>query len=388
MTSKNLGNVLIRSDLNVPIRNGTVLDNFRIKKSIEYIEELQNISSSVTFISHLGRPKGVEDSLSLKPISDEMSKLLNQDVVFINNNLDEDIKNILKSKEKGIFLLENLRFNEGEIMNDEKFAKGISSPFDTYILDAFGASHREHASIVKIGKHLNSFQGPLMSKEIEELDKVLNESNQDFTIILGGAKVSDKLALIKNLLPRVNSLLIGGGMCFTFLKALGHNIGNSLCEDQFIESAKEILDSANGKKITLPVDFGVTKAIDSHARNNIDLSQFSDDDIGVDIGKETIKNFQEILSKSKTIFWNGPMGVFEVDEFSHGTKEITNAIAEMEVYSIVGGGDSVNAINRFSNVDKFNHVSTGGGASLEYLEGKALPGVNTVSYTHLRAHET
>ena len=376
MTSKNLGNVLIRSDLNVPIRNGTVLDNFRIKKSIEYIEELQNISSSVTFISHLGRPKGVEDSLSLKPISDEMSKLLNQDVVFINNNLDEDIKNILKSKEKGIFLLENLRFNEGEIMNDEKFGKSVSSPFDTYILDAFGASHREHASIVKIGNHLNSFQGPLMSKEIEELDKVLNESNQDFTIILGGAKVSDKLALIKNLLPRVNSLLIGGGMCFTFLKALGHNIGNSLCEDQFIESAKEILDSANGKKITLPVDFGVTKAIDSHARNNIDLSQFSDDDIGVDIGKETIKNFQEILSKSKTIFWNGPMGVFEVDEFSHGTKEITNAIAEMEVYSIVGGGDSVNAINRFSNVDKFNHVSTGGGASLEYLEGKALPGVN------------
>ena len=376
MTSKNLGNVLIRSDLNVPIRNGTVLDNFRIKKSIEYIEELQNISSSVTFISHLGRPKGVEDSLSLKPISDEMSKLLNQDVVFINNNLDEDIKNILKSKEKGIFLLENLRFNEGEIMNDEKFAKSVSSPFDTYILDAFGASHREHASIVKIGNHLNSFQGPLMSKEIEELEKVLNESNQDFTIILGGAKVSDKLALIKNLLPRVNSLLIGGGMCFTFLKALGHNIGNSLCEDQFIESAKEILDSANGKKITLPVDFGVTKAIDSHARNNIDLSQFSDDDIGVDIGKETIKNFQEILSKSKTIFWNGPMGVFEVDEFSHGTKEITNAIAEMEVYSIVGGGDSVNAINRFSNVDKFNHVSTGGGASLEYLEGKALPGVN------------
>ena len=376
MTSKNLGNVLIRSDLNVPIRNGTVLDNFRIKKSIEYIEELQNISSSVTFISHLGSPKGVEDSLSLKPISDEMSKLLNQDVVFINNNLDNDIKNILKSKEKGIFLLENLRFNEGEIMNDEKFAKGVSSPFDTYILDAFGASHREHASIVKIGNHLNSFQGPLMSKEIEELDKVLNESNQDFTIILGGAKASDKLALITNLLPRVNSLLIGGGMCFTFLKALGHNIGNSLCEDQFIEKAKEILDSANGKKITLPVDFGVTKAIDSHARNNIDLSQFSDDDIGVDIGKETIKKFQEILSKSKTIFWNGPMGIFEVDEFSHGTKEITNAIAEMEVYSIVGGGDSVNAINRFSNVDKFNHVSTGGGASLEYLEGKALPGVN------------
>ena len=371
-----LGNVLIRSDLNVPISNGNVLDNFRIKKSIEYIEDLQNISTSITFISHLGRPKGPEDSLSLKPISDEISKLLNQDVVFINNNLDEDIKNILKTKEKGIFLLENLRFNEGEIRNDEKFAKSLANPFDTYILDAFGASHREHASIVKIGNHLNSFQGPLMSKEIEELDKVLNVSNEDFTIILGGAKVSDKLELIKNLLPRVNSLLIGGGMCFTFLKALGNNIGNSLCEDEFIESAKEILDSADGKKITLPVDFGVTKTIDSHARTNIHLSQFSDDDIGVDIGKETVNKFQEILSKSKTIFWNGPMGVFEVDEFSFGTKEITKAIAEMEVYSIVGGGDSVNAINKFSSVDKFNHVSTGGGASLEYLEGKALPGVN------------
>ena len=376
MTSKNLGNVLIRSDLNVPISNGTVLDNFRIKKSIEYIEELQNISSSVTFISHLGRPKGTEESLSLKPISDEMSKLLNQDVVFINNNLDEDINNILKTKEKGIFLLENLRFNDGEIRNDEKFAKSLASPFDTYILDAFGASHREHASIVKIGDHLNSFQGPLMSKEIEELDKVLNVSNEDFTIILGGAKLSDKLALIKRLLPRINSLLIGGGMCFTFLKALGHNIGNSLCEDEFIESAKEILDSADGKKITLPIDFGVTKTIDSHARNDIQLSQFSDDDIGVDIGKETVNIFQEILSKSRTIFWNGPMGVFEVDEFSYGTKEITKAIAEMEVYSIVGGGDSVSAINKFSSLEKFNHVSTGGGASLEYLEGKALPGVN------------
>ena len=371
-----LGNVLIRSDLNVPISNGTVLDNFRILKSIEYIEELQNISNSVTFISHLGRPKGVENSFSLKPVSDEMSKLLNQEVIFINNNMEEEIKNILKTKEKGIFLLENLRFNEGEIRNDEKFAEVLASPFDTYILDAFGASHRKHASIVSVGNYLNSFQGPLMSKEVKELDKVLNETSEHFTIILGGAKVSDKLSLIKNLLPRVNRLLIGGGMCFTFLKALGHNIGNSLCEDEFIESAKKILDSVDGKKITLPVDFGVTKAIDSHVRNNIELTQFSDDDIGVDIGKETINKFQTILSKSKTIFWNGPMGVFEVDEFSYGTKEITKSLAEMEVYSIVGGGDSVNAINKFSSTDKFNHVSTGGGASLEYLEGKSLPGVN------------
>ena len=376
MTSKNLGNVLIRSDLNVPINNGKILDNFRIIKSVEYVQKIENISKNITFISHLGRPKGIESSLSLKPVADEMSKLLNRDVTFINENTYEEIENLFKTRNKEIFLLENLRFNEGEITNENKFAKELAKPFDTFILDAFGASHREHASIVGIGNYLDSYQGPLMSKEIEELDKVLSKTKGTFSIILGGAKISDKLGLIKNLLPRVNNLLIGGGMCFTFLKALGHNIGNSLCDDELIISAKEILESADGKKIILPIDFGVTKSIDSNKRDDIVLSDFRDDHIGIDIGTQTVNKFQEILSKSKTIFWNGPMGIFEVDEFSHGTKEITNAIAEMEVYSIVGGGDSVNAINRFSNVDKFNHVSTGGGASLEYLEGKALPGVN------------
>ena len=376
MTSKNLGNVLIRSDLNVPINNGNVLDNFRIIKSVEYIQKIENISKNVTFISHLGRPKGIESSLSLKPVADEMSKLLNRNVTFINENIYEEIENLLNTRNKEIFLLENLRFNEGEVANENKFAKELAKPFDTFILDAFGASHRKHASIVGIGNYLDSYQGPLMSKEIKELDKVLSETKGTFTIILGGAKISDKLGLIKNLLPCVNNLLIGGGMCFTFLKALGHNIGNSLCEDELIISAKEILESADGKKIILPIDFGVTKSIDSNKRYNIALSDFRDEHIGIDIGTETVNKFQEILSKSKTIFWNGPMGIFEVDEFSYGTKEITKAIAEMKVYSIVGGGDSVNAINKFSSLDKFNHVSTGGGASLEYLEGKALPGVN------------
>ncbi len=376
MTSKNLGNVLIRSDLNVPINNGKVLDNFRIIKSVEYVQKIENISKNITFISHLGRPKGIESSLSLKPVADEMSKLLNRDVTFINENIYEEIENLFKTRNKEIFLLENLRFNEGEITNEKKFAKELAKPFDTFILDAFGASHREHASIVGIGNYLDSYQGPLMSKEIEELDKVLSKTKGSFSIILGGAKISDKLGLIKNLLPRVNNLLIGGGMCFTFLKALGHNIGNSLCDDELIISAKEILESADGKKIILPIDFGVTKSIDSNKRDDIVLSDFRDDHIGIDIGTQTVNKFQEILSKSKTIFWNGPMGIFEVDEFSYGTKEITKAIAEMKVYSIVGGGDSVNAINKFSSLDKFNHVSTGGGASLEYLEGKALPGVN------------
>ena len=376
MTSQNLGNVLIRSDLNVPISNGIILDNFRIIKSIEYIDQLQKISENVTFISHLGRPRGIDSSLSLKPVADEMSKLLNLKVTFINNNIDKEIETILKKNKKSIFLLENLRFNEGELNNDNKFAKNISKSFDTYILDAFGSAHREHASIVSIGNYLNSYQGPLMSKEIFELDKVLNQSKDDFTMILGGAKVSDKLELIINLLPRVNRLLIGGGMCFTFLKALGHNVGNSLCEEDLINTAKEILDSKHGRKIILPVDFGVTKSIDDHKLASINLNKFNDNDIGVDIGRKTINKFHEILLNSKTVFWNGPMGIFEIEEFSYGTKEITRILSNLNAHTIVGGGDSVNAINKFSSKDKFNHISTGGGASLEYLEGKKLPGVN------------
>ena len=381
MTSNKLGNVLIRSDLNVPIDNGSILDNFRIIKSIEYIKELESISENITFISHLGRPNGIDQSLSLKPVAEEMSNLLGQDVTFINKNIGIEIQNKLMKNKNNILLLENLRFDDGEVNNDDKFAKDLSMPFDTFILDAFGAAHREHASIVSIGKYLTSYQGPLMTKEVVELDKVLSETNEKFTIILGGAKVSDKLELIKNLLPRVDNLLLGGGMCFTFLKALGHNIGKSICEDDFINPAIKILESADGKKIKLPLDFGVTKSIDEYTRLDIDLNEFSEDDIGVDIGNKTVNIFKEILSDSKTIFWNGPMGVFEVDEFSFGTRSVTELISGLNVHTIVGGGDSVNAINKYSDIDKFNHISTGGGASLEYLEGKTLPGVN--KYNHL-----
>ena len=381
MTSNKFGNVLIRSDLNVPIDNGSILDNFRIIKSIEYIKELEGISENITFISHLGRPNGIDQSLSLKPVAEEMSNLLGQDVIFINKNIGIEIQNKLMKSKNNILLLENLRFDDGEVNNDDKFAKDLSMPFDTFILDAFGAAHREHASIVSIGKYLTSYQGPLMTKEVVELDKVLSETNEKFTIILGGAKVSDKLELIKNLLPRVDNLLLGGGMCFTFLKALGHNIGKSICEDDFINPAIKILESADGKKIKLPLDFGVTKSIDEHTRLDIDLNEFSEDDIGVDIGNKTVNIFKEILSDSKTIFWNGPMGVFEVDEFSFGTRSVTELISGLNVHTIVGGGDSVNAINKYSDIDKFNHISTGGGASLEYLEGKTLPGVN--KYNHL-----
>ena len=275
-----------------------------------------------------------------------------------------------------IFLLENLRFEKGEIENDKNFSNQITKPFNSYIFDAFGAAHREHASVVSFGENLESFQGPLMDKEIHELDRLLNNSESGYAVLLGGAKISDKLNLIEMLLPKVEYLMVGGGMCFTLLKALGHEIGKSLLEESFISKAEELLNSKFGKKIVLPIDFGISDSIDSSVRENVKLEDFKNNHIGVDIGPQTVSNFKKILKKSNNIFWNGPMGIFEKEAFSYGTKEITEIISNSSAYTCIGGGDSVSAINKFSDKKYFNHISTGGGASLEYLEGKKLPGVN------------
>lgn len=372
-----LGNVLVRSDLNVPILNNKITDNFRISKSIEIIDKIYEDSRTITFISHLGRPKKKDSNLSLRNITDTISELLrNENITFIENIYGPDVDNLIKSKKSKIFLLENLRFDEGEINNDLEFSRKVTKPFDTYIFDAFGASHRSHASVVSFGNYIKSYQGPLMNRELEELNKILENKKSGYSVLLGGAKISDKLGLIENLLPKVENLLIGGGMCFTFLKALGYEIGNSLVDYSFIEKARSLLDSKYANKIILPEDFGVTKSIESKKRLNVSIENFSQEHIGVDIGLETIKIFSKLLSSSKYIFWNGPMGIFEIDEFSTGTREITKIISESQAYTSVGGGDSVSAINLFSDIKKFNHISTGGGASLEYLEGKKLPGVN------------
>ena len=372
-----LGDVLVRSDLNVPMVNNEISDDFRISKSLEIIDKIYDFSRSITFVSHLGRPKGNDLDNSLRPIAENMSKKLkNEKVHFINSIYGDDVKKSIKNLRSKIFLLENLRFDEGELNNDIEFSKLVTSPFETYIFDAFGASHRQHASVVSFGNFLNSYQGPLMNKEISELDKLLNNEESGYSVLLGGAKISDKLGIIDKLLPKVEHLMIGGGMCFTFLKAMDYEIGKSLVENSFISKAKDLINSKYGKKIVLPTDFGVTESIESNIRREIKSNNFSNNQIGIDIGPDTVTKFSEIISSSKNLFWNGPMGIFEFDQFSHGTKAITQAIAKADGYTSVGGGDSVNAINKFSNLDNFNHVSTGGGASLEYLDGKNLPGVN------------
>ena len=372
----NLGNVLIRSDLNVPIKNGQITDNFRILKSVGIVDAIFDKSKTITFISHMGRPEGKDLNLSLRPVAKSMEDILGKKVHFIDEVYGEKVEKQIEKSEFKIFLLENLRFEKGEIGNDHNFSKQITEPFNSYIFDAFGAAHREHASVVSFGENLDSFQGPLMNKEIYELDKLLNNSENGYAVLLGGAKISDKLNLIEKLLPKVEYLMFGGGMCFTLLKALGHEIGRSLLEESFISKAEELLNSEFGNKIILPTDFGVSYSINSAVRENIKLEDFKNNHIGVDIGPQTISNFRKILDKSKNIFWNGPMGIFEKKEFSYGTREITNIISSSSAYTCIGGGDSVSAINKYSDTKYFNHISTGGGASLEYLEGKKLPGVN------------
>ena len=372
----NLGNVLIRSDLNVPIKNGQITDNFRILKSVGIVDTIFDKSKTITFISHMGRPDGKDLNLSLRPVAKSMENILDKKVHFIDEVFGEEVEEQIEKSEFKIFLLENLRFEKGEIGNDNNFSKQVTKPFNSYIFDAFGAAHREHASVVSFGENLDSFQGPLMDKEIHELDKLLNNNETGYAVLLGGAKISDKLNLIEKLLPKVEYLMIGGGMCFTLLKALGHEIGRSLLEESFISKAEELLNSEFGNKIILPIDFGVSDSINSSVRENVKLEDFKNNHIGVDIGPQTISNFRKILDKSKNIFWNGPMGIFEKEEFSYGTREITNIISSSSAYTCIGGGDSVSAINKYSDTKNFNHISTGGGASLEYLEGKKLPGVN------------
>ena len=372
-----LGNVLIRSDLNVPVSNSIVIDDYRLEKAVEVIPLIRDWSRSVTFISHLGRPKSYNEDLSLKNIVSSLSKYTSEEVQFLNDiNHEEISKILLSSNEFNIYLLENLRFYKGEVNNDTSFAIKVASSFDTYIFDAFGSAHRNHASVVKIGNYLNSYQGPLIDKEISELKSITDPEGEPFTLILGGSKISDKLQLIKSLLPKVDNLLIGGAMCFTFFKAMGKNIGDSLYEEDMIGECKKIIQDKNFTKIKLPLDIGVTDSLESINRKDVSHEEIYDNNIGIDIGNRTVELFSDFINKAKIIFWNGPMGIFEKDSFNNGTRAITRLVQNTEAHTIIGGGDTVSAIRKFGDIELFNYVSTGGGASLEYLEGKELPGIN------------
>jgi len=381
--------VLIRVDFNVPLNhNRQIADDTRIRESLPTINKILNDGGSVILMSHLGRPKGgFEQDYSLTPIAPVLSKLLKRKVLFNRELFGEKTKIAASNLQPGeVILMENLRFYPEEEAADEHFAKELSSLADFYVNDAFATSHRKHASTATIANFFpkKKFFGLLLANEIRNLDKILVNPESPFTAIIGGAKVSNKLSIIKNMLNKVDNLIIGGGMAFTFIKALGGKVGNSLYEEEKINDSKEIVQEAmlKGVNLYLPTDAIIADGFSDEA----EYKTCSSDNIpsswmGLDIGKKSCRRFAEIINNSQTILWNGPMGVFEMDNFKQGTKAVAIAIASATIsgsFSLIGGGDSVAAINKYNLVDQISYVSTGGGAMLEYIEGKELPGIKAL----------
>ncbi len=377
--------VLTRVDFNVPLNeNGEITDDRRIVAALPTIEKIINDGGKLILMSHLGRPKGErKPEFSLAPVAKRLSELLGKEVIFVDDCIGEKIKEVVSQMKEGdVVLLENLRFYKGETDNDPEFAKQLAELGDVYVNDAFGTAHRAHASTEGVTHYIEKCAaGYLMQRELDYLGNAIENPRRPFTAILGGAKVSGKIDVIQNLFDKVDYLLIGGGMVFTFLKAEDYNVGKSLVEEDKIELARKILKDAETKEIgfILPTDVVCAKEFSNDSPSEVhDIDNIPDDMMGLDIGPKTIRNFKEIIALSKTIVWNGPMGVFEFDNFANGTKEIAEALADATAYgstTIVGGGDSAAAIKKFGLEHAVSHVSTGGGASLEFLEGKTLPGV-------------
>ena len=381
--------VLIRVDFNVPLdENFKITDDSRIVATLPTIKKVITDGGKAIIISHLGRPKyGFEEKFSLKHIVQHLSFLLDRDVAFSSDCIGENTANdVAKMQNKDVLLLENLRFYKEEKSGDKLFAKQLSELADIYVNDAFGAAHRAHVSTAIIPQFFpnDKYFGLLLKKEIDNLEFALRSPKEPFTAIIGGAKITGKIDVITALLDKVDNLIIGGGMAYTFAKSMGANIGNSLVEDEKIELAKQLIELAKrkGVNIVLPSDSVNANAFDNNAEINISsIETIPDGFMGLDIGKYSISAFSEIISASKTIIWNGPMGVFEMSNFEKGTKEIATAICkatEMGAYSLVGGGDSVAAIRKFGMRKKISYISTGGGAMLKYLEGGKLPGVEAI----------
>ena len=380
--------VIVRVDFNVPMsktEEGKITDNARIVAALPTIKYLIENNARIILLSHLGRPKGeAKKEFSLAPVAKELSKLLNKDVKFLQSNLvvDDNVKDeVLKLKDGEVALLENTRFRNEETKNIDDFSKELAELGELYINDAFGTSHRAHCSNVGLCKFLPSAVGFLVEKEISIMGKALSNPERPFVAILGGAKVSDKITVIENLIEKVDSIIIGGGMAFTFLKSLGYSVGKSLLEEDKIDFAKELIEKAKSKnvKILLPIDVVVSKEFSNDSEFKIvNIDSIGDDYMGLDIGEKTVKLFSDEINNAKTVVWNGPMGVFEMSNFAKGTFEIAKAIAESEAISIIGGGDSASAAEKSGYKDKITHISTGGGASLEFLEGKILLGIDSI----------
>ncbi len=372
--------VLIRVDFNVPIdEKQHITDDRRIREALPTIEYvLKQGAAKIILMSHLGRPEGqvVEDQ-RLAPVGRQLEKLLGEKVLCTKDCIGEEVKKAIAASKERVILLENLRFHKAETKNDPEFAKQLASLADVFVNDAFGTSHRAHASTHGVTQYLKSAAGFLLEKEIKYLGQAINNPAKPFVIILGGAKVSDKIALIENMLPKVNSIIIGGGMAYTFLKSQGKEIGTSLLEADKVATAKDILEKAKkaNVNIVLSQDFVVVKDFKNPSGRKI-VKDIEAGWSGVDIGPETRKAFKAVLSTAKTVVWNGPVGVFEVKEYSDGTREIAEYLSSLKgVTSIVGGGDTASAVAQFNCEEGITHISTGGGASLELLEGKVLPGI-------------
>jgi phosphoglycerate kinase len=372
--------VLVRADFNVPQdANLVITDDTRIRSTLPTLQYiLEQGAKKLVLISHLGRPDGkVVAKYSLKPIAARLKELLGLDVLFLSDCVGDNIKQEIDQSKEKVVLLENLRFHAEEEANDANFAKQLASLAEVFVNDAFGTAHRAHASTEGVTHFLKSVAGLLLEKEIKYLGGAVTNPQKPFMVILGGAKVTDKIGVIQNLLPKCDAIIIGGGMAYTFLKSQGKQIGNSKLEKDKLDLAKSILEQAQqlNKEILLPIDHVVVDNIDANAKTEIVGENIPLGKIAVDIGPQTIKLFEEKLKSAKTIVWNGPLGIFEMDAFSKGTMEVAKFISTLKTTSIIGGGDTAAAIAKFNLEDKMSHISTGGGASLEFLEGKILPGI-------------
>lgn len=376
--------VLLRVDFNVPLDKKTneITDDKRIRETLPTIKYLVERDAKAILCSHLGRPDGkIVDSLRMDKVAARLQQLLNKKVKKLNDCVGEHVKEeINKMKDGDVVILENLRFHPEEEANDENYSKQLAELADIYVNDAFGTCHRAHASTYGVTKHLKSAAGFLVEKELRVMGKALEAPDKPFAGILGGVKISDKIRVIENLLTKVDKLLIGGAMIFTFFKAQGKSIGSSKAEKDYVELAKKLLEN---KKIILPVDIVIADRFDANANSKVvDLNSIPNDWMGLDIGPETIKNYKEILKNARTVVWSGTLGVFEFEKFAKGTKEIAKFLSTLKAVTIVGGGDSAAAVEKFGYADKLTHVSTGGGASLEFFEGKKLSGIEALEESY------
>ena len=375
--------VLVRCDFNVPLIDGKITDENRLVAALPTIKKLINDGGKVILCSHLGKPKGPDKAFSLAPVAKRLTELLGQEVKFASDDTvvgDNARAAVAAMNDGDVILLENTRFRPEETKNGDEFSKDLASICDVFVNDAFGTAHRAHCSNVGVTKFVDTaVVGYLMEKEIDFLGNAVDNPVRPFVAILGGSKVSSKISVINNLLDKVDTLIIGGGMSYTFQKALGGNVGQSLVEDEYLDYAKEMIEKAEAKnvKLLIPVDTVVTKEFKNDTPFHVvEAGQQEDDDMGMDIGPKTCALYQEALKDAKTVVWNGPMGVFEFDNFAKGTIAVAQALAELkDATTIIGGGDSASAVNNLGFGDKMTHISTGGGASLEFLEGKELPGV-------------